>query len=125
MKTYETRSIRNVTLLGSTDSGKTILTEAMMLEGKLIDRKGTIAGKNTVSDYTEIEQLNQKSIYATPLYTEFMDCKLNIIDTPGADDFVGAVLTALRVSATALMVVNAQRRGSGYRDFGALGGADA
>jgi len=108
MKTYETRSIRNVTLLGSTDSGKTILTEAMMLEGKLIDRKGTIAGKNTVSDYTEIEQLNQKSIYATPLYTEFMDCKLNIIDTPGADDFVGAVLTALRVSATALMVVNAQ-----------------
>lgn len=108
MKTYETRSIRNVTLLGSTDSGKTILTEAMMLEGKLIDRKGPIAGKNTVSDYTEIEQLNQKSIYATPLYTEFMDCKLNIIDTPGADDFVGAVLTALRVSATALMVVNAQ-----------------
>ncbi len=108
MKTYETRSIRNVTLLGSTDSGKTILTEAMMLEGKLIDRKGSIAGKNTVSDYSEIEQLNQKSIYATPLYTEFMDCKLNLIDTPGADDFVGAVLTALRVSATALMVVNAQ-----------------
>jgi len=108
MKTYETRSIRNVTLLGSTGSGKTILTEAMMLEGKLIDRKGTIAGKNTVSDYSEIEQLNQKSIYATPLFTEFMDCKLNIIDTPGADDFVGAVLTALRVSATALMVVNAQ-----------------
>ncbi|MGP1363088.1 MAG: elongation factor G [Bacteroides sp.] len=108
MKTYETRSIRNVALLGSTGSGKTILTEAMMLEGKLIDRKGTIAGKNTVSDYTEIEQLNQKSVYATPIFTEFMDCKLNIIDTPGADDFVGAVLTALHVSATALMVVNAQ-----------------
>ena len=108
MKTYETRSIRNVTLLGSTGSGKTILTEAMMLEGKLIDRKGTIAGKSTVSDYSEIEQLNQKSIYATPLFTEFMDSKLNIINTPGADDFVGAVLTALRVSATALMVVNAQ-----------------
>lgn len=108
MKTYETRSIRNVALLGSTGAGKTILTEAMMLEGKLIDRKGTIAGKNTVSDYTEIEQLNQKSVYATPIFTEFMDCKLNIIDTPGADDFVGAVLTALHVSATALMVVNAQ-----------------
>lgn len=108
MKTYETRSIRNVTLLGSTGAGKTILAEAMMLEGKLIDRKGTIAGKNTTSDFTEIEQLNQKSIYATPLFTEFMDSKLNIIDTPGADDFVGAVLTALRVSATAIMVVNAQ-----------------
>ncbi len=108
MKTYETRNIRNVALLGSTDAGKTILAEAMMLEGKLIDRKGSIEAKNTVSDYTEIEQLNQKSIYATPLFTEFMDCKLNLLDTPGADDFVGSVLTALRVSATALMVVNAQ-----------------
>ncbi len=108
MKTYQTRNIRNVTLLGSTGSGKTLLTEAMMFEGKVIERKGSLAAKNTVSDYSEIEQLNQKSIYATPLYTEFMDSKLNIIDTPGADDFVGAVLTSLRISATALMVVNAQ-----------------
>jgi len=87
MKTYQTRNIRNVTLLGSTGSGKTLLTEAMMFEGKVIERKGSLAAKNTVSDYSEIEQLNQKSIYATPLYTEFMDSKLNIIDTPGIRHF--------------------------------------
>ena len=73
MKAYPTQHIRNVVLLGSTKSGKTTLSEAMLYEGKVIDRRGTVEAKNTVSDNAEIEQINQRSIYATPLYAEFMD----------------------------------------------------
>ena len=109
MKTYTTAEIRNVVLLGSTDSGKTLLTEAMMFEGKVIERKGSIEAKNTVSDYSEIEQMNGKSVFSTVLYTEFMGHKLNLFDTPGSDDFVGAVITALEVADLGVMVVNAQR----------------
>ena len=82
MKTYSTKDIRNVVLIGSTRSGKTTLSEAMLYEGKVIDRRGSVEGKNTVSDNSEIEQINQRSIYATPLYAEFMDTKFNIIDAP-------------------------------------------
>ena len=97
MKAYSTKNIRNVVLLGSTKSGKTPLSEAMLYEGKVIDRRGTVEGKNTVSDNSEIEQMNQRSIYATPLYAEFKDTKFNIVDTPGADDFVGGAVSAFKV----------------------------
>ncbi len=109
MKAYSTKNIRNVVLLGSTKSGKTTLSEAMLYEGKVIDRRGTVEAKNTVSDNSEIEQLNQRSIYATPLYAEFMDTKFNIIDTPGADDFVGGAVSAFKVCDTGVLVVNAQQ----------------
>ena len=109
MKTYQTQNIRNVVLLGSTKSGKTTLSEAMLYEGKVIDRRGTVEAKNTVSDNAEIEQINQRSIYATPLYAEFMDTKFNIIDTPGADDFVGGAVSAFKVCDTGVLVVNAQQ----------------
>ncbi len=109
MKAYSTQNIRNVVLLGSTKSGKTTLSEAMLYEGKVIDRRGTVEGKNTVSDNSEIEQINQRSIYATPLYAEFMDTKFNIIDTPGADDFVGGAVSAFKVCDTGVLIVNAQQ----------------
>lgn len=107
MNTYSTKNIRNVALLGSSKSGKTTLAEAMMYEGKVIDRRGTVEAKNTVSDNTEVEQINQRSIYATPLYAEFMENKLNIIDTPGVDDFVGGVISAFKVCDSGVMLVNA------------------
>ena len=103
MKTYSTKDIRNVVLIGSTRSGKTTLSEAMLYEGKVIDRRGSVEGKNTVSDNSEIEQINQRSIYATPLYAEFMDTKFNIIDAPGADDFVGGAISAFRVCDLSLI----------------------
>ncbi|HPD95011.1 MAG: elongation factor G [Bacteroidales bacterium] len=108
MKTYLSEQIRNIALIGNTGSGKTILAESMMFEGKVIDRKGTIEGKNTVSDYTEIEQQNQRSIFSTLLYTEFNNHKLNIIDTPGSDDFVGAVVTSMYPTDLLVMVINGQ-----------------
>lgn len=108
MKLYPTNKIRNVVLLGNSKSGKTTLTESMLYEGKVIDRRGTVEAKTTVSDNSEVEQLYQRSIYPTLLYTEFMDCKLNLIDTPGSDDFIGGVISAFKVSDVGVMVVNAQ-----------------
>ena len=109
MKNYSTQNIRNVVLLGGTRSGKTTFAEAMLMEGKVIDRRGTIEAKNTVSDNTEVEQLYQRSIYSTPLFAEVMDHKLNIIDAPGADDFVGGVISGMKVCDSAIMMVNAQQ----------------
>lgn len=108
MKTYQSDQVRNIALLGNTGSGKTILAESMMFEGKVIDRKGTIEAKSTVSDYSEIEQQNQRSIFSTVLYTEFNDNKLNIIDTPGSDDFVGAVISSMYTADVGLMTINSQ-----------------
>ena len=107
MKNYTTDKIRNVVLIGGTRSGKTTLAEAMLYEGKVIDRRGTVEGKTTVSDNTEVEQLYQRSIYSTPLYAEYKDHKINFIDTPGADDYIGGVISALNVCDSAIMTVNA------------------
>ena len=109
MKEYTTKEIRNVVLLGATKSGKTTLAEAMLYEGKVIDRRGSVEDKNTVSDYNELEKINQRSIYATPLYAEFLGAKVNIIDAPGADDFIGGAYSAFRVCESGVLVVNAQQ----------------
>ncbi len=107
MKSYSTKDIRNVVLIGGTRSGKTTLAEAMLYEGKVIDRRGTVEGKNTMSDNTEFEQTNQKSINATPLYAEFMGKKINFIDAPGSDDFSGGALSAFKVVESSVLVINA------------------
>jgi len=118
MKEYTTKEIRNVVLLGATKSGKTTLAEAMLYEGKVIDRRGSVEDKNTVSDYNELEKINQRSIYATPLYAEFLGAKVNIIDAPGADDFIGGAYSAFRVCESGLLVVNAQQGvGVGTENF--------
>ena len=109
MKEYATKDIRNVVLIGATHSGKTTLSEAMLFEGKVIDRRGSVEDKNTVSDNTDYEQANQKSISATPLYAEFGGTKINIIDAPGSDDFCGGALTAFKVCEAAILTVNAQQ----------------
>lgn len=108
MKTYPTEKIRNIVLLGAPGSGKTTLSEAMLFEGKVIDRRGSVEAKSTVSDSTEVEQAYQRSIYSTVMYTEFLERKLNFIDTPGSDDFCGGVFAAFKVCDTGVMVINAQ-----------------
>jgi elongation factor G len=108
MKVYQTNEIRNIALIGGAKTGKTTLAEAMLFEGGMISRRGTVEDKNTVSDYRPIELERQASVTSSILCTLYDNKKINIIDTPGFDDFVGEVVSALRVSDTALMVVNGQ-----------------
>lgn len=108
MKVFQTNEIRNIALIGGAKSGKTTLAEAMLFEGGVINRRGSVDDKNTVSDYRPIELERQNSVSASILYTLYDDKKINIIDTPGFDDFIGEVISALRVTDTALMLVNAQ-----------------
>lgn len=108
MKTYDEKHIKNVALVGGAKSGKTTLAETMLFEAGLINRRGTVEDKNTKSDFHEIEHERGNSVYATALHTEWKDYKINIIDTPGLDDFIGEVLSAVRVCDTAVMLLNAQ-----------------
>ncbi|HIV60223.1 MAG TPA: elongation factor G, partial [Candidatus Alistipes pullistercoris] len=108
MKTYTTHEIKNVVLLGASGSGKTTLAEAMAFDGKVIDRRGSIENDNTLSDYTEVEHLYKRSIYPTILFAEYNGCKLNIIDTPGSDDFCGGLFSAFKVADVGVMLLNAQ-----------------
>ncbi len=108
MKVYKTNEVKNIALLGSAKSGKTTLAESMLFEAGLINRRGTVEDKNTVSDYREIELERQNSVSSTVLYAEYKGKKINIIDCPGFDDFIGEVVAALKVADSAVMVVNAQ-----------------
>jgi elongation factor G len=108
MKVYDEKHLKNIVLLGAPKSGKTLLAEDMLFEAGITHRRGTIEGNNTVSDYHEIEHERGNSIFATVMHTEWRDYKINIIDTPGFDDFVGEMVSALRVADTCVMVINAQ-----------------
>jgi elongation factor G len=108
MKTFQADQIKNIALLGNSGSGKTTLAEAMLFNGGIIERRGTIEGNNTVSDYRPIEHENGNSIFSTVLYTEFQNHKINILDTPGLDDFSGGVISSLFASDVAVMTINVQ-----------------
>ncbi len=108
MKIYKTNEIKNIALLGSKGSGKTTLAEAMLYECGVIKRRGTVEAKNTVSDYFPVEKEYGYSVFSTVFYAEFLNKKLNVIDCPGADDFVGNAITALNVTDTGVIVVNGQ-----------------
>ena len=108
MKTYLTNQIKNLAICGNSGSGKTTLSETMLFEGKLIERRGSIDQKNTVSDFNDIEHNNLISVYSSVLYAEYNDKKINFIDNPGSDDFVGNLISALTVTDVALMLINSQ-----------------
>ena len=108
MKVYQSNEIKNISLLGSSGSGKTTLVEAMLYESGIIKRRGTIAAQNTVSDYFPVEKEYGYSVFSTIIQTEWLDKKLNFIDCPGSDDFIGGVVTSLNVTDTALILVNTQ-----------------
>lgn len=108
MKEYTTDQIKNIVLVGNSGSGKTTLAESMLLEGKVIDRKGDVDSKNTASDYHDIEHENGNSVFSSLLYTEYNGKKVNILDVPGLDDFVGGLFTSMAAADTAVMVLNSQ-----------------
>ncbi len=105
---FDTRNIRNVVLLGHSGSGKTTLAEAMLYEGKAISRRGKVEDQNTVSDYTDLEHERGNSIFSTLMHVNWKDSKINIIDTPGLDDFVGEIVSSLKVADTGVVVLNAR-----------------
>jgi len=108
MKVYQTNEIKNISILGSSGSGKTTLAEAMLYEGGVIKRRGTVEAGNTVCDYFPVEKDYGYSVFSTVFSVEWNGLKLNFIDCPGADDFIGGAVSALNVTDTALMVINAQ-----------------
>ncbi|HDZ41453.1 MAG TPA: elongation factor G [Bacteroidetes bacterium] len=108
MKTYQAGQIRSIALLGNSGSGKTTFAEAMLFNGGVIERRGSVENKNTVSDYRPIEHENENSIFSSVLYTEYGDHKINILDTPGLDDFAGGVISSLHVADSGVLMVNVQ-----------------
>ena len=108
MRVYQTNEIKNIALVGSAGSGKTTLAESMLFEAGLIKRRGSIEAKNTVSDYFPVEQEYGYSVFPTVFHVEWNNKKLNIIDCPGADDFIGGAITALNVTDEAVILINGQ-----------------
>ena len=108
MKVYQTNEIKNIALLGSKGSGKTTLAESMLYECGVIKRCGTVEANNTVCDYFPVEKEYGYSVFSSIFYAEFLGKKLNVIDCPGADDFVGNAITALNVTDTGLILIDAQ-----------------
>lgn len=109
MKVYDDKHIKNIVFVGAHNSGKTTLAETMLFEAGLINRRGTVEQKNTVSDYHELEHERGASVFATPLHTEWRNYKINIIDTPGLDDYIGEILSSIRVADTIVTVLNARQ----------------
>ena len=108
MKVYETNEIKNIALIGSKGSGKTTLAEAMLYECGVIKRRGTVENGNTVCDYFPVEKEYGYTVFSTVCYAEFLNKKLNVIDCPGSDDFVGNAITALNVTDTGVLLIDAQ-----------------
>ncbi|HAE34158.1 MAG TPA: elongation factor G [Chitinophagales bacterium] len=107
MKSHDSTHIKNVVLVGHSGSGKTTLAECMLFEAGVINRRGTIAEKNTIGDYSDIEHERGNSIFSHIMHVDWKDTKINIIDTPGMDDFVGEVISSFKVADTGIMVINA------------------
>ena len=107
MPEFDTSHVKNIVLLGHAGCGKTTLAESMLFEAGIITRRGTIAERNTTGDYHELEQERGNSIFSKLLHTRWRGYKINILDTPGYDDFNGEVISALRVADTGVMLLNA------------------
>lgn len=107
MATYDSNHVKNIALLGHAGCGKTTMAESMLFEAGITKRRGTVTAKNTVSDYHELETERQSSVFASLLHIPWRNYKINIIDTPGYDDFAGEVISALRVADTGVMILNA------------------
>ncbi len=107
MKVYDPDHIRNIALVGHQGCGKTMLAEAMLYASDALQRMGSIEDGTTVSDYHPSEKERQMSVFTSLLHAEWKGHKINILDTPGYPDFVGEVIASLKVSDTAIFVINA------------------
>ncbi|MCJ7695528.1 MAG: elongation factor G, partial [Anaerolineaceae bacterium] len=106
MKEYSTDSIRNIVLASHSSSGKTMMVEAFLYHTGAITRLGKIEDGTTTSDYEDEENRRGISLFTTVIPIEYKNLKLNILDTPGYTDFVGEVISAMRVADGALILVD-------------------
>jgi len=107
MAEFDSNHVKNIALLGHSGSGKTTLAECMLFEAGLIHRRGSIEEQNTAGDYTDLEKERGNSIFSKLLHTHWRGYKINILDTPGYDDFSGETISALRVADTGVILLNA------------------
>jgi elongation factor G len=107
MAEFDTSHVKNIVLLGHAGSGKTTLAESMLFEAGITNRRGSILERNTVGDYHELEQERGNTVFSKLLHTKWRGYKINILDTPGYNDFAGEVVSALKVADTGVMLLNA------------------
>jgi elongation factor G len=107
MKVYSSDKIRNISLMGHSGSGKTILAEAMLFATGATNRMGRVEDGTTVSDWDDEEVNRSQSINTSLLPVEWDGHKINVLDTPGYPDFIGDVISALRVSEAGMIVLDA------------------
>lgn len=108
MPEFDTAHVKNIVLLGHAGSGKTTLAECMLFETGSIRRQGNIIEQNTTADYHPLEKERGNSIFSKLLHVRWRGFKINILDTPGYEDFAGEVIAALRVADTGIMLLNAE-----------------
>ncbi|MGD8397771.1 MAG: elongation factor G [Anaerolineae bacterium] len=107
MAIYKSEQLRNVVLLGHGGAGKTSLAEAMLFDTQAVNRLGRVDDGTSVSDWDEEERRRGMSINASLMPCEWKDHKLNVLDTPGYMDFVGEVISGVRVADGAVVVLDA------------------
>lgn len=105
MKSYETKNIRNICLVGHGGAGKTSLAETLLYNAGAVTRIGKVTDGNTVSDYLQEETQRQLSISTSLIPVEHEGVKINVLDTPGYSDFIGEVISALRVVESGVLVL--------------------
>src|SRR5574344_1919530 len=105
---YTANAIRNICLLGHSGSGKTALAESLLYMTGAIDRMGRAADGNTVCDYDPEETKRQISLSTAVAALDYKGCRINVLDTPGAFDFSGEVMEALRAADAAVIVCSAK-----------------
>ena len=103
---YTTEQIRNIAIIGHGSTGKTTLLEHILFQGGMISRPETVDSGKTVSDYSEDEIARKISVRSSLTHVNTDDCKINFIDAPGAGDFVGEAILAIRSTETALLVID-------------------
>lgn len=109
MKEYKTNEIRNVAILGHLGSGKTSFGESVLFVSKAIEKKGEVERKNTVGDYSLEEQNRQTTLTSSLLPAEWNDQKINFIDTPGSEEFIGELENILSAVDGAILLLDATK----------------
>ncbi|MBT8327345.1 MAG: elongation factor G, partial [Bacteroidia bacterium] len=107
MERYDSKHVKNICLLGHAGSGKTTLAESMLFEAGITKKRGSVDEGNTIGDFHELEHQRGSTVFSSVMHVPWRGYKINVIDTPGYDDFSGELISALRVADTGVLLLNA------------------